>query len=158
MGRPAGGPFSADQVAAQGPLGANDVQEALDLIAAAGPFYTTELQSGLVIAGSPAWTVIKLFPIGLGSTRHLRAEIEVAGGVAALPTSATVRVAATAARTAGGVTRVGSGVFSVDQTSGISLSGSWVVSGVDAALRLRASSGATVNLTLRYSWTEKLPP
>ena len=142
---------------ASGPLGADDVQDALDQLAAAVPTYTVETQSNVVIAASPSWTVIKTFTIAVGKTRHLRAQIDIAGGNSTTPTSATINLLATARRTGAGTTSVGSGIPQVD-ASGISPTVSWVVSGNDAALRLRASGGPTVNLTLRYAWTEKTSP
>ena len=151
------GDYQAELVTADGPLGAVQAQEALDLIAAAGPFYTTEQLDGVVLSSSPGWTVIKTFAIDVSTTRFLRAQLEIAGGTAATPTGATIDFRSLARRTSGGVVSVGSGVSTTDSI-GISPTLSWVVSGTAAALRARATGGPTVDITLRYSWLEKTPP
>lgn len=150
-------PYPASAIQTDGPLGATDVQEALDLIAAAGPFFTTEQTASIVLAAAPNWTTIKTFTITSGTQRHLRAEIDLNGGTAAAPTAATLRFLGTAKRTNGGVVTVGSGVSTVDQ-SGISPTINWVVSGGSVLLQLRATGGPTVRLTLRYNWLEGTPP
>lgn len=140
-----------------GPLGAATVQDALDLIAAAGPFYTTEATASIVISGPPGWTTIKTFTIETGTVRHLRAEIDLDGGTIVAPTGATVRFVGTARRTSGGTVTASSGSATVDP-AGISPTVNWVVSGADVLLQLRAATGATVRLTLRFNWIEGTPP
>lgn len=150
-------PYPASLIQAAGPLGATNVQQALDLIAAAGPFFTTETTASIVLAASPSWTTIKTFTITSGTQRHLRAEIDLDGGTAVLPTAATLRFLGTARRTNGGVVTVSSGVSTVDQ-SGINPSVNWAVSGGSVLLQLRATGGPTVRLTLRYNWLQGTPP
>jgi hypothetical protein len=150
-------PQPADEIQVDGPLGATNVQDALDLIAAAGPFYTTETTASIVLAASPSWTTIKTFTISSGTQRHLRAEIDLNGGTANAPTAATIRFVGTARRTNGGTVTVSSGVPVADQT-GINAAVNWVVSGGSVLLQLRASTGPTVRLTLRYNWLEGTPP
>ena len=150
-------PYPASEIPSDGPLGATDVQQALDLIAAAGPFYTTETTASIAIASSPNWTTIKTFTLVAGTMRHLRAEIDMNGGTAAAPTAATLRFVATARRTNGGTTTASSGASTVDSL-GISPTIRWFVSGAAVLLQLRATGGPTVRLTLRYNWIEGTPP
>jgi hypothetical protein len=144
-------------ISADGPLGAANVQDALDLIAAAGPFFTTESTASIAIAASPNWTTIKTFTLTAGTMRHLRAEIDMNGGTDAAPTAATLRFVATARRTDVGTTTVSSGAATVDSL-GITPTIRWFVSGAATLLQLRASGGPTVRLTLRYNWIEGTPP
>jgi hypothetical protein len=150
-------PPPASLTPADGPLGATDVQEALDLIAAAGPFYTTESTASIALVAAPAWKTIKTFTISAGTQRHLRAEIDLNGGTIAAPTAATLRFIGTARRTNGGTVTASTGLSSVDQ-SGINPSVNWVVSGGTVLLQLRATGAPTVRLTLRYNWLEGTPP
>lgn len=151
-------PYPADLIQADGPLGATNVQEALDLIAAAGPFFTTEQFPAYVFGAAPTYTTLKSFTISPGTTRKLYALVSGTGGTAAAPTSLWRLVIASARRTAGGTTTV-SGAGSLDASVGFSsLNMNWVVSGGSVNLQFRANSGPTVRTTLQYAWLEQSPP
>lgn len=148
----------AASIPVDGPLGATTTQEALDLIAAAGLHYTVEQTASFAIAAPPSWATLKTFTISTGTTRHLDAKINLAGGTAAAPTEATITITANARRTAGGTVTVPSATPSIVQLGISGLAVNWAVSGANVLLQLRASGGPTVRAVLLYTWTQVLPP
>lgn len=148
---------TATGIPVDGPLGATDAQQALDLIAAAGPFFTTEATAAYVLGVHPLYSTLKTFSLATGTSRHILAYVDFTGGTAVTPTAMSVTIRATARRESGGTVYVSS---PATQTAGnISSFGiNWAVSGTDAVLQFRGAGGPTVRVTLRYSWTEQLPP
>lgn len=145
---------TADVIPASGPLGASNVQDALDLIAAAGATYTTYNDPTYTLGSGGSPTTLLAFPIASGTTRVLFGFVEFAGGTAAAPTSLGSFIVATARRTSGGVVSV-STPFS---GSSLSLNGfqiSWDAAAATVLLRFRATGAPTVDATLQYSWLEK---
>jgi putative flippase GtrA len=150
-------PNPAAEIAASGPLGAANVQAALDLIAAAGTFYTAEQFASYTLGTGSSYATLKTFTIASGTTRKLNAYVLFTGGTAAAPTSGYASLIATARRTAGGATSVSSPAPTI--TGNITaLAVNWAVSGGSVVLQFRASGGPTVRATLLYSWLEQLPP
>lgn len=148
---------SASAIPVVGPLGATTLQEALDLIAAAGPFFTTEVINPYVLgAGGGSESTLKTFAINSGTNRFLRAHVDFSGGTTVTPLAMAVDISAVAARGSGGAVTVWSP--NVDTTGAFGGFGvKWAVSGTDVVLQFRASGGPTVNATIRYNWLEKLP-
>lgn len=148
----------ATGIPSDGPLGATSVQEALDLIAAAGLFFTTEQFPAYVFGAAPTYTTLKTLTINSGTTRKLLALVSGTGGTGVALTSLWRLVIASARRTAVGVTTV-SGAGSLDASVGFSaLAMNWAVSGNDAVLQFRATGGPTVRTTILYAWLEQFPP
>jgi hypothetical protein len=139
-----------------GPLGATDVQEALDLIAAAGPFYTVEQTPAFVTGSAPTYATLKTLSIAPGTTRHLDAKIYLAGGTALAPTVSNVTIKGHAVRTSGGTTTVESNIELTSTIGGLKVK--WATDSVDAMIQIRASGAPTVRAVLLYSWIEVLSP
>lgn len=145
---------TANIIPASGPLGATVVQDALDLIAAAGSYYTTYNDPTYTLGSGGTFTTLLAFPIAAGTTRSLDCVVTFRGGTAASPTSLAARIVATARRTAGGVVQVSTPA----SLTSLSLSGfsvAWEAAATTVLLRFRASGAPTVNATLQYSWLEK---
>jgi hypothetical protein len=155
---PEAGDYTAEMVTADGPLGAEQAQEALDLLAAAGLHYTVEQTASFVLGSPPSYTTLKTFTISTGTTRHLDAKIYLAGGTAAAPTEATITVSANARRTSGGTVSVPSIAPTIVQLGIGGIAVNWTVSGTDVLLQLRATGGPTVRAVLLYNWLQVLPP
>lgn len=150
---------TARSTPAVGPLGATNTQAALDLIAAAGPFFTTEQTASYVLGtGGGSSTVLKQFAIATGTTRKLFAIVSFTGGTTVTPTSAIIHILATAERQSGGTTTVTAPALM--QSSDISaLNTTWSVPAPGLVdLRFAASGGPTVRALIQYLWLEQLPP
>lgn len=145
---------TAAQVPSAGPLGATNVQAALNLIAAAGPFFTVESFPSFAITSS--FAPLKTLPVSVGTTRHLFALMFLASGTAPSPAAVTYAFIANATRTSGGVTAV-SGLATLSAGSVAGFNARWVVSGIDAALEIRKNTAGNVNIDLLYVWIEKIP-
>lgn len=149
-------PNPAAEIGADGPLGATDVQEALDLIAAAGPFFTTESNPAYVLGLHPAYSTLKTFTIDNSTTRHLNATVDFAGGTLVTPIPITVAIRAVARRNAAGTVTVSSpSVVIVGTLSQFGVN--WAVSGGSVVLQFKANGGPTMRSTLRYNWLQMVP-
>lgn len=145
---------TAEIIPAAGPLGATDVQDALDLLAAAGSYYTTYNDTAYVLGSGGSYTTLLAFPIAAGTIRSLDCVVTFRGGTSAAPTSLSGRIVATARRTAGGVVQVSTPA----SLTSLSLSGfnmAWEAAASTVLLRFRSTGAPTVNATLQYSWLEK---
>lgn len=145
---------TARQVPTVGPLGATNVQAALDSIAAAGPFFTVEVFSPFAITNS--FQTLRALPLNVGTTRHLFALMFLGGGTAPSPAAETYVFVANATRTSGGTTSV-SGLANLSAGAIAGFNARWVVEGINAALQIRQNSSANVNISLLYVWIEKVP-
>jgi len=151
-------PYPADTILAEGPLGATDVQEALDLIAAAGPFFTTEQFASYTLgAGGGSYTTLKSFPLVSGTARKLFALVTFTGGTVATPTSVWSLYVASAVRSGAGVVTTHS-LASLTSNNFSAFNASWSASGGNALLGFRAAGGPTVRATLFYQWLDQDPP
>lgn len=145
---------TADIIPSAGPLGASNIQDALDLLAAAGTAYTTYADAAYVMGSGGTYTTLLAFPISAGTTRALVCFANFAGGTAASPTSLSALIIASARRTAGGTVQVSTPA----SLTSLSLSGfgiSWEAAASTVLLRFRASGAPTVDATIQYSWLEK---
>lgn len=145
---------TARQVPAVGPLGATNVQAALDLLAAAGPFFTVESFPSFAITST--FETLRALPLNVGTTRHLFALMFLAGGTAPSPAAQSYALLANATRTSGGTTEV-SGLANLAAGAIAGFNARWIVEGVDAALQIRQSTADNVNISLLYVWVEKIP-
>jgi len=154
--RQSGGVPTASAIPTAGPLGATNVQSALDLIAAAGPFFTTEETPSVLL--SSTYTPIKTLSIATGSTRTLFAILHVTRGTAPSPDKAAAVILASAKRTSGGTTSA----ISLASMQSFDISGfnmRWAVSGTDLEFAVRvAGSPQAARVLLQYVWLEQLPP
>lgn len=144
----------ASAIPAAGPLGADFVQDAMDLLAAAGSYYTTYNDAAYTLGSGGTYTTLLAFPIAAGTVRSLDCVVNFRGGTSAAPTSLTGRIVATARRTAGGTVQVSTPA----SLTSLSLSGfniAWEAAATTVLLRFRATGAPTVNATLLYSWLEK---
>jgi hypothetical protein len=118
--------------------------------------FTRELTASFTTGASPTYLPLKDFPLALGQSYILNGWLHLTSGPASAPLSGAISFEGAACclarRTSGGVVTV-SGTPSTVGGTIAGLATQWVVSGTNARLQVRTSTGVVCRVEFRYTWS-----
>ena len=123
--------------------------------------FTREITASFTTGASPTYLPIRDFPLALGQSYILNGWLHLTSGPASAPLSGAISLEGAACclarRTSGGVVTVSGTPSTVGGTiSGLATQ--WVVSGTNARLQVRTSTGVVCRVEFRYTWSALAVP